>query len=304
MSSSEAPRDNEDEQAAQFQRLRPALTGLAYRMLGTLSEAQDVVQEAYLRWHTATQVREPRAFLYQVVTRLCLDQLKSARARRESYVGTWLPEPVVDEAAVQPQGLTALSGLADDLSFALLLTLQRLTPAERAAFLLHDVFEVPFCEVGEALGHDEAHCRQLAVRARAHLRQPRTRFRPSPELTERLLTAFMTAVASGDVDGLRRLFTDEAVYLTDGGGRVSSALNPIHGPDRIARFLIGARAKFPLPADVRVRLTTINGLAGVVLETAGRVLQTFAVEITPEQRIAAVYTTRNPDKLAHLPVAS
>jgi len=292
-----------DEDVELFEGLRPALTGLAYRMLGSLSEAQDVVQEAYLRWHPAgaprPAVQNPRAWLYQVVSRLCLDQLKSARARRETYVGTWLPEPVLDEATVQPGGVAEL---AHDLSFALLLTLERLTPGERAAFLLHDVFEQDFRTIAEALGESEATCRQLASRARAHLREPRARFHPSPELSQRLMAAFMTAAASGDVDGLRRLFTDEAVYHGDGGGRVPSALNPIVGPDRIARFFVGALAKFPLPAEARVRPATINGLPGLVLHTATAPLQTFAFEIAPDGRIAAIYSTRNPDKLRNVPV--
>jgi len=269
-------------------------------MLGSLSEAQDVVQEAYLRWHPGDSrppVREPRAYLYQVVTRLCLDHLKSARARRETYVGTWLPEPVLDEAAVQPGGVAEL---AHDLSFALLLTLERLSPAERAAFLLHDIFDLDFRAIGEALGESEATCRQLASRARARLQEPRVRFRPSPETSQRLMAAFLAAAATGDVDGLRRLFTDEAVYHADGGGRVSSALNPIVGPDRIARFFVGTRAKFPLPADVRMHATTINGLPGVVMHTAAGPFQTFAFELSPDGRIAAIYSTRNPDKLRHV----
>jgi RNA polymerase sigma-70 factor (ECF subfamily) len=292
-----------DEDLKLFEGLRPALTGLAYRMLGSLSEAQDVVQEAYLRWHPAgarAPVREPRAYLYQVVTRLCLDQLKSARARRESYVGTWLPEPVLDEAAVSPQG--GVAELAQDLSFALLLTLERLTPGERAAFLLHDVFEQDFRAIGEALGESEASCRQLASRARSRLREPRVRFHPSPESSQRLMVAFMSAAVSGDVDGLRRLFTDEAVHHSDGGGRVPSALNPIVGPDRIARFFVGALAKFPPPADARLRPATINGLPGLVLFTPTAILQTFAFELSPDGRIAAIYSTRNPDKLRHVPL--
>jgi RNA polymerase sigma-70 factor (ECF subfamily) len=294
---SESPTDVE-----LFEGLRPALTGLAYRMLGSLSEAQDVVQEAYLRWHPATPrppVREPRAYLYQVVTRLCLDHLKSARARRETYVGTWLPEPVLDVASVEPGGVAEL---AHDLSFALLLTLERLSPGERAAFLLHDVFDLDFRAIGEALGESEAACRQLASRARARLQEPRARFHPSPQTSQRLIGAFLAAAATGDVDGLRRLFTDEAVYHADGGGRVTSALNPIVGPDRIARFFVGTRAKFPLPADTRVQPATINGLPGMIFDTPAGPLQTFAFEISPDGRIAAIYSTRNPDKLRHVRV--
>ena len=300
------PPSNDSAPVSLFQQLRPALTGLAYRMLGSMGEAQDVVQEAYLRWHASagqggSEVREPRAFLYQVVTRLCLDQLRSARARRETYVGIWLPEPVLDEAAVQPAADVAeVAGLAHDLSFALLITLERLTPGERAAFLLHDVFELEFREVGQVLGQDEANCRQLAARARAHLRQPRARFTPSAETGARLVGAFMAAAASGDVESLRRLLRDDAVHYSDGGGRVSSALKPIHGADRIARVL----ERFPPPADARVRAASINGLPGLVLETPAAVLQTLAFEIAADGRICAIYSTRNPDKLKHLSPAS
>ena len=291
-----------DDGSTEFQKLRPALTGLAYRMLGSLSEAEDVVQEAYLRWRSAAEVREPRAFLYQVITRLCLDQLKSARARRESYVGTWLPEPVLDEAAVEPG--PAVAELAHDLSFALLLTLERLTPGERAAFLLHDIFELEFREVGEALGRSEADCRQLAARARAHLRQPRARFQPSAESSGQLMGAFMAAAATGDVEGLRKLLADDAVYYADGGGRVASALKPIHGSDRIARFFTGALAKFPPPAEARVRSTRINGLPGMVVYTPSTVIQTFAFEVRADGRVATIYSTRNPEKLRHIPVGT
>jgi len=289
---------------AEFERLRPALTGLAYRMLGSLSEAEDVVQNAFLRWRAAdqAQVRQPRAFLYQVVTRLCLDELKSARARRESYVGTWLPEPVLDQAGLAPDRSGA--ELAQDLSFALLLTLERLTPNERAAFILHDVFELEFREVGEALGQSEVACRQLAARARTHLREPRARFQPSAEARGQLMGTFLAAVATGDVEALRRLLAEDAVYYADAGGRFSAALKPIRGADRIARFFAGVRVKFPLPEGAFPRLALINGMPGVVIETDAQVLQTFACEIDAGGRVAAIYTTRNPDKLRHVSAAT
>jgi RNA polymerase sigma-70 factor (ECF subfamily) len=175
--------------AAEFESLRGQLTGLAYRMLGSRAEAEDMVQEAWLRWHAADRaaVREPRAFLSKTVTRLCLDQLKSARARREEYVGQWLPEPVLDGAQL---AAGSASEYADDLSVALLLALERLSPLERAAFLLHDVFDLGFEEVAEALGRDPAACRQLASRARSHVREEKPRFKPSAEEEQRVFAAF------------------------------------------------------------------------------------------------------------------
>jgi RNA polymerase sigma-70 factor, ECF subfamily len=292
-----------EDTTAPFERHRAVLTGLAYRMLGSMSEAQDILQEAFLRWRAAVRRAEvidhPRAFLFKIVTRLCLDHLKSARARRETYVGTWLPEPVLDEAALAPDA--AAGELAADLSVALLMTLERLSPPERAAFLLHDVFELDFAEVAALIGHSEESCRQLASRARTHLRTPRVRWRPSPDECVRLVTAFATAASTGDTETLRQLCADDAVLHADGGGRVAAALKPILGADRIARFITGGLAKNPLPADVRMRYADVNGLPGLVISTADATLQTFAFEHDEDGRVTAIYTVRNPDKLGHLP---
>ena len=232
--------------ALSFEPHRRRLLGLAYRMLGSLAEAEDAVQDAYLRWHAVDrdQVTDPRAFLTTATTRICLDVLRSARARREEYVGPWLPEPVVDTKALAPDAQTEL---AEDLSIALLLALDRLSPLERAAFLLHDVFDCSFSEVARALDRSEAACRQLASRARTHVREARprdesvARDRADDATTkhEELVSAFVDAARSGDLDALMSMLAEDARLVADGGGKVQAALNVIDGADRIARFIIG-----------------------------------------------------------------
>jgi len=227
-----------NEKASSFETHRRHLTGLVYRMLGSLAEAQDVVQEAYLRWHQADRdtVGNARAFLSRTVTRLCLDQLKSARARLEYYVGPWLPEPVLDEAALAAE---IAGDYAQDLSVALMLTLERLSPLERAAFLLHDVFDMNFNEVADVLGRSPASCRQLATRARSHVRASRPRFRPSQQECERLVAAFGAAAQSGDAKALAGLLTEDVTYYADAGGRAPAALRPIVGRDKVVRLMEG-----------------------------------------------------------------
>lgn len=289
--------------AASFEPHRRSLVGLAYRMLGSMAEAEDAVQDAYLRWHAADRaaVEQPRAFLSRTVTRLCLDTLKSARLQREEYFGPWLPEPLLETAAL---AVDSASDYADDLSVALLLTLERLSPLERAAFLLHDVFELDFAEVARALRRSEEACRQLASRARTQVRRERPRFRASSADCERLTTAFVAAIGSGDLEGLTRLLSEDAVFYADGGGKVPSAGKPIFGALRIARFLTGLVRK-PMIArrvamgPLAMRIVQVNGMPGMVLHSAGRVVQTYALDIR-DGRIAGVYVTRNPDKLARL----
>jgi RNA polymerase sigma-70 factor (ECF subfamily) len=291
--------------SATFEPHRRRLLGLAYRMLGSMAEAEDAVQEAYLRWHDVDRenVAEPRAFLISTTTRICLDVLKSARARREEYVGPWLPDPVTDTAALAPDTQTEL---ADDLSVALLLALERLSPLERAAFLLHDVFDYSFTQVADTLGRNEAACRQLASRARTRVRQARppgaTPTRPrtgseEPKHAE-LLSAFITASRSGDITTLTRLLASDAKLVTDGGGKVTAALNVIEGPQRVAAFLTGVVRK-GWTDDITVRFDTINGLPGLILSGPAGLLQTSAFEFDGNV-VKAIYIVRNPDKLKHL----
>jgi RNA polymerase sigma-70 factor (ECF subfamily) len=273
---------------------RRRLLGLAYRMLGSRSDAEDVVQDAWLRIADADDVRNPEAFLVTVVTRLCLDRLKSAKAQREIYVGPWLPEPVFDTDGLSAEATTEL---ADDLSFALLLALDRLSPQERAAFLLHDVFEVPFSEIATMIGRSEPACRQLATRARRAVRDERPLPSAAPDHHEHLLKAFLEAVASGDLSQLTGLLREDAVAVTDGGGRKSAALNPIHGADKVARFFIGVAGK-NANRDIRIEPAVINGSVGAVLYLDGELDHTLSFTIDGD-RIAAIYLVRNPDKLRH-----
>jgi RNA polymerase sigma-70 factor (ECF subfamily) len=271
---------------------------MAYRMTGSTADAEDIVQEAYLRWKRAdrTSVRNPKAFLSKTVTRLSLDFLKSARVRRETYVGPWLPEPVVGEGAM---AIDSAAELAQDVSMALLMALERLSPLERAAFLLHDVFDADYAEVAEALDRSEAACRKLVSRARTHVRSSRPHRRTSGEEHAQLVRAFGAAVLSGDTSALRRVLADDAVLFPDGGGKVVSALRPILGADRVARFVLGVLKKFPLSSGARIYEETVNGGPGFVIEDAGKPIQTMAFEVE-DGRIAAVYVVRNPDKLRRL----
>lgn len=276
-----------------FEARRPAMTGLAYRMLGSRAEAEDVVQDAWLRWRKvdADTVEAPDAYLNRVVTRLALDRLKSARARREVYVGEWLPEPVVEPDFE--------AGTDADLSVAFLLALERLTPLERAAFLLHDVFDTPFAEIAAVLGRSETACRQLASRAREHVRRDRPRHTPSVDEERRLTTAFFHALLTGDEVALRDLLAEDVIWHADGGGKVSANLNPIHGQAKLVAMLLGIKRKWPPPAEATARLARVNGQPGLVLAANGVVFQTMSLEIE-NGRIAAVYTMRNPEKLAGL----
>jgi RNA polymerase sigma-70 factor, ECF subfamily len=280
-----------------FEMQRGALLGLAYRMLGSRAEAEDVVQDAYLRWHAIdhADIEEPRRYLSTIVTRLCLDRMKSAQAQREVYTGQWLPEPVVDEAF----GADSASDLAHDLSVALMMTLERLTPLERAAFLLHDVFDFGFTEIAAVLERSEAACRQLAARAREHIRSGRPRFPSSREEGHRLAAAFRKAAESGDIQALTQLLAGDAVLYSDGGGKRLAALNPIYGADKILRFLEGVtRKNLSFPA-MQIRPATVNGLAGFVMREADGSVNTMAFEHR-DGRIAAIYLVRNPDKLRYV----
>ena len=267
-------------------------------MLGSRSDAEDVVQDAYLRFAGADDVHNAEAFLVTVVTRLCLDRLKSARAQRELYVGPWLPEPVFDADGLSADAATEL---ADDLSFALMLALDRLSPLERAAFLLHDVFDRPFSEVADMLGRSEAACRQLATRARRAVRDARPAPPARPDSHARLLGAFCEAAASGDISKLATLLREDAIAITDGGGRKTAALNPIRGAQKIIRFLIGIAGK-NAGRDIRIVPMTINGAAGALLYMDGEVDHTLSMAIDGDE-IAANYIVRNPDKLRHAPDA-
>lgn len=271
-------------------------------MLGSRSDAEDVVQDAYLRFAGAQDVRNTEAFLVTIVTRLCLDRLKSARAQREIYVGPWLPEPVFDADGLSADAATELANDLSFLSFALMLTLDRLSPLERAAFLLHDVFDRPFSEVAQMLDRTDAACRQLAARARRAVRDERPSPQAAPDRHARLLSAFCEAAASGDTSALAGLLREDAIAITDGGGRKIAALNPIKGAQKIIRFLIGIGGK-NAGRDIRIVPITINGSAGALLYIDGEIDHALSMAIDGE-KIAAIYIVRNPDKLRHAPNAA
>jgi RNA polymerase sigma-70 factor, ECF subfamily len=299
--------------AESFEPYRRRLLRLAYRMLGSMADAEDAVQETYVRWHGADRdtVSDPRAFLMTTTTRICLDMLTSARARHEEYVGPWLPEPVLDTAALAPDRRTEL---AEDLSIALLLTLDRLSPLERAAFLLHDVFDFSFPEVATSLERSEAACRKLATRARAHVRALRPRGATSSGTASpgrpgeidakhaQLMSAFAAATQSGDLNALTRLLASDVRVVTDGGGKVQAALSVIEGVDRVAQFLVDATRKRPgawWRETFTLRFATINGLPGLIVDAPEGPVQTAAFEIEGDI-IRALYVVRNPEKLHHL----
>jgi RNA polymerase sigma-70 factor (ECF subfamily) len=287
-----------EELGRRFERHRRHLIGLAYRMLGSFAEAEDVVQDAFVRFQAAEpdSVVDPRSYLSKTVARLCLDRLKSARAQREKYVGTWLPEPIVDDAALSADSAREL---ADELSFALLLTLERLSPLERTAFLLHDVFDMDFPAVAEVLGRSEPACRKLADRARSHVQDARPRFVHTPEDESRLAEAFLGVVRTGDIDAFAKLLAEDAILYTDGGGKKTAALNPIFGRERILRFFAGVMKKPGAPQPIAMVPRRINQLPGYVLDYGGGEFAMLAMEVR-DGVIAAVYIVSNPDKLKHL----
>jgi RNA polymerase sigma-70 factor (ECF subfamily) len=279
--------------ATVFDPLRPKLIRVAYRMLGSVADAEDVVQEAFLRWHDAdwAAVQTPEAYLRRVVTRLCLDVLKSARKRREVYVGPWLPEPVVE--SVEEVDL-------DDITLPLMLALERLSPLERAAFLLHDVFGVSFEEIGETLERDPAACRQLASRARVHVRAARPRFETPRARGLEIAQAFFTASRSGDMSGLQALLTEDVALYADGGGVRPAALRTIIGLEDVMKVQGAiARQLVKLGGSQLIRQGMINGLPGFVTREPDGLIQTTAFLIE-DGLIAAIYVMRNPEKLGHL----
>jgi RNA polymerase sigma-70 factor (ECF subfamily) len=277
-----------------FETQRPRLTRLAYRMLGSVAEAQDAVQDAWLRWTRAGQgVSDPAAWLVRAVTRLCIDRLRRAKAERAAYRGPWLPEPLIEPLTDDPVER------AEDVSVAFLLALERLSPLERAVFLLHDVFEQDYADVAGTLERSEAAVRQLASRAREHVKAARPRFAVSDAEIQRLSTAFVAAAATGDVAALSQVLTEDAILVSDGGGKRTAALRVLVGRDDIMRLLQGIFWRHGAQQVRALRAARINGYPGLVL-TLEDGPETVAFEPGEDGRIAAVYMMRNPDKLAHV----
>lgn len=277
------------EAAASFDPLRPLLTRVAYRMLGSVADAEDVVQDAYIRWlgTDRSAVREPAALLRRTVTRLCLDQIKSARHNRETYIGPWLPDPLVEEEE------------EDDVTLPLMLALERLSPLERAAFLLHDVFGVGFEEVAKTIDRDPAAARQLAARARTHVRDARPRYRLEKEQGLEIANAFFEASRSGDMGALGALLAADVGMWADGGGKRPAATGPILGHGIVLKLHRSLAVLFGKYGSTLIHTGMINGLPGFVTREADGELQTTALDIE-DGRITGIYVMRNPDKLRHV----
>jgi RNA polymerase sigma-70 factor, ECF subfamily len=270
--------------------MRPRLVRLAYRMMGSIAEAEDAVQEALLRFQRVEgSVDSPEAFLARMVTRICLDVLKSARRRRETYVGPWLPEPIFD----------AEESVSDDLTLTLMLALERLSPLERAAFLLHDVFGVALDEVASELGREPAATRKLATRAREHVREARPRYGVTPERSAELAHAFYVASRAGDLSALRQLLAEDVVVYSDGGGKRPAATKPVYGSERVEKFYIGIARKDDFAPALFYAPTIIDGLAGFITYGRDGGPQTTAIAVEND-KIVAIYMVRNPDKLTRL----
>jgi RNA polymerase sigma-70 factor (ECF subfamily) len=300
---SSAVLDRNDGLAGEAMRLRPRLFGIAYRVLGSVVDAEDAVQETFLRWEEAraneTVITAPEGWLVSVVTRLCIDQLRSARVQRERYVGEWLPEPLV--AGAGPD-LEESAETAESVSMAFLVLLERLSAVERAVFLLHDVFAYGYAEIASIVGKSEPACRQLAKRARASLEAGRSRFHPAVGANDRLVSGFLRASVDGDLPGLLALLTEDIALVADGGGKVPAARVPIHGAERVARALIGF---VPLaPAGWWPEPATINGGPGLVVRLAtGEAFAALAFDVE-DGRIATIRAVGNPDKLRGIPSAT
>ncbi len=286
--------------AETYQRLRPLMFSIAYRMLGSVSEAEDIVQEAFLRYHAAqgrpTGIDSPKAYLSAVTTRLCIDHLRSARARRETYPGEWLPEPLLTEEPADPAGHAEQ---ADSLSMAFLLLLERLSPVERAAFLLHDVFGYGYEEIARIVGKSQDNCRQLALRARRHVAEHKPRFEASRSKREELAARFFSAVGDGNVDDLVSMLAADAAVYGDGGGVSPSWPRPIAGRDRVVRLMAGLGRQIRQLGIVTQRVE-INGQPGAMfLDPDGRLINVFVLDIADGQ-VQTVRSVINPDKLHHL----
>jgi RNA polymerase sigma-70 factor, ECF subfamily len=281
-----------------FERHRSLLFSIAYRMLGSVMEAEDVVQEAFLRWQEASggEIRAPKAYLSTVVTRLSIDRLRSAKARREQYVGPWLPEPLATGEGSEATDAVALD---ETLSMAFLVLLESLTPVERAVFLLREVFNYDYAEIASLVGKSEDNCRQISRRARRSVAARRPRFESSPEQEERFMNSFLEACMSGDMERLLALLSADATLWSDGGGKTRAALNPIYGADRVARFFFGILCK--APSGLVVLRASINGRPGFIGYVEDGSPQSVTTFDVAEVTIRAIRIAVNPEKLRNVP---
>ena len=283
----------------EFEQYSPLLFAIAYRMLGSVMDAEDIVQETYVRYQAVEpeSVQVPKAYLTTIVTRLALNYLTSARAQRETYLGPWLPEPVVSAEASLPPDPAQVVSTYDSISIAFLVLMENLTPAERAVFILHEVFDYPYNEIAAILGKSEAACRKLFSRARVHMTANRPRFEAEEGEHLRLLEQFIASTSEGDLEGLTSLLAEDATMWADGGGKArGAATRPVHGREAVARFLIGVAARFT-PVDPRIEISVVNGRPALVVRDAYNV-PAFVVAIeTGGGMIRRVWAIANPDKL-------
>ncbi|MGY2066814.1 RNA polymerase sigma-70 factor [Blastococcus sp. SYSU DS0619] len=293
---------------AAFDRHRRLLFSVAYRMLGIAADAEDVVQDTWLRWSAADrgEVADERAYLVRIATRLALDRLDSARSRRESYVGPWLPEPLVTgttpvAGAPAPQDPADTAELGEEVSLAMLVVLETLSPAERAVFVLREVFGLSAAEVAEGLGRSEAAVRQMGHRAREHVQARRPRFEPTPALQREVTDRFLAACAGGDVSALLSVLAPSAVLVSDGGGKARAALRPITGAEKVARFLLAIAATGADPSFV-VLPAEVNARPGIAAWQEGRPFMAATLVVSADGLVEQVLIVRNPDKLAGLGV--
>jgi RNA polymerase sigma-70 factor, ECF subfamily len=286
---------------ATFDQYRGLLFSIAYRMLGSVADAEDILQEAFIRWQQSQQeeIRSPRAFLVTIVSRLCVNHLQSARVQREQYVGQWLPEPIVTGAEGDPLGIIRID---ESLSMAFLVLLERLTPVERAVFLLREVFEYEYSEIASVLGQTEANCRQILRRARQHVGAMRPRFRTPPQKRDALMESFLAAINTGAMDGLMILLTEDVVLHSDGGGKGVAVPNLVRGIDKVARGILGSLDRL-VPKNLVWTLTGINGQPGLINYLDGVPHSVLTIDIKGD-RIQAIYVITNPEKLSHLPELS
>jgi RNA polymerase sigma-70 factor (ECF subfamily) len=282
---------------ATFDQYRSLLFSIAYRMLGSVADAEDMLQETFIRWQQAANdnIDSPRAFLVTIVSRLCINHLQSARVQREEYVGQWLPEPIVTDPGSDP---LAIIKIDESLSMAFLILLERLTPVERAVFLLREVFEYEYSEIAAVLGQNEVNCRQILRRARQHVSAMRPRFKVSSKKQNDLLQRFLEAMGTGDMEGLVALLSSDVVLHSDGGGKAIAVPNLIHGADNVARGMLGGFRKL-LPKTLVRRLARINGEPGVVSYLDGKPYSVFTLDAV-DGRVRAIYILTNPEKLSHL----
>jgi RNA polymerase sigma-70 factor (ECF subfamily) len=285
---------------ATFNEHRTLLFSIAYRMVGSVADAEDVLQDAFIRWQQASHddIRSPKAFLVTIVSRLCINHLQTARVQREEYVGQWLPEPVVTDSASDP---TSAVWADESISMAFLVLLERLTPAERAVFVLREVFDYDYAEIASALGRSEANCRQVLRRAKEHVHAARLRFTPSARERTDLLPRFVQAATTGNLEGLIALLANDVVLHTDGGGKAPALPNLVHGATNVARAILGGMAKFA-PKHFTTRLVEINGEPGFVSYFNGKPAVALVLH-TGDDQIQTIFAISNPAKLAHLPAA-